>query len=127
MTPHSTYTGPSRHDLQCRSQPLGHKMASRTELTLLHCAAEDSLILPKGACRAYTILSMTRKTVPPCQCPLCHKAPPSFACRRRDLWHGRDMAGAGRRRALWNEALLGEAVAPLLAQAMELAAQQLGE
>ena len=81
-----------------------------------------------GSCYAHTHPVTTQKTGPrQLLSLLSERHPPLLACPRRDLWHGRDMAGAGRRRALWNEALLGEAVAPLLAQAMELAAQQLGK
>jgi hypothetical protein len=45
---------------------------------------------------------------------------------RRDVWHGEDMAGAGQRRARWNEALLESAVAPAYAALVQEAARLLG-
>lgn len=45
---------------------------------------------------------------------------------RRDVWHGDDMAGAGQRRARWNEALLESAVAPAYAALLHEAAVLLG-
>lgn len=53
-------------------------------------------------------------------CPLF-----SAACRR-DVWHGDDMAGAGQRRARWNEALLDSTIAPAYATLIEEAARLLG-
>lgn len=50
-----------------------------------------------------------------------------YACSaRRDVWHGDDMAGAGQRRARWNEALLESAVAPAYAALLQEAAVLLG-
>lgn len=34
----------------------------------------------------------------------------------RDLWHGADLAGGGKKRALWNAALLADGVAPALVE-----------
>lgn len=45
---------------------------------------------------------------------------------RRDVWHGDDMAGAGQRRARWNEALLESAVAPAYAALLQEASRLLG-
>lgn len=45
---------------------------------------------------------------------------------RRDVWHGGDMAGAGRLRAQWNEALLQLVVAPAYLELLAAAAQLLG-
>jgi len=45
---------------------------------------------------------------------------------RRDVWHGDDMAGAGQRRARWNEALLESAIAPAYAALIQEAANLLG-
>lgn len=42
------------------------------------------------------------------------------------MWHGDDMAGAGRRRAEWNEALLQSAIAPAYAALIQEASQLLG-
>lgn len=47
-------------------------------------------------------------------------------CRRRDVWHGTDMAGAGRLRAQWNEALLQLVVAPAYLELLTAAATVLG-
>lgn len=54
---------------------------------------------------------------------VCH----AWTCTcRRDVWHGEDMAGAGQRRARWNEALLESAVAPAYAALVQEAARLLG-
>jgi len=45
---------------------------------------------------------------------------------RRDVWHGGDMAGAGRLRAQWNEALLQLVVAPAYLDLLSAAAETLG-
>ena len=45
---------------------------------------------------------------------------------RRDVWHGGDMAGAGRLRAQWNEALLQLVVAPAYLDLLTAAAGMLG-
>lgn len=45
---------------------------------------------------------------------------------RRDVWHGSDMAGAGRLRAQWNEALLQLVVAPAYLELLAAAAKLLG-
>jgi hypothetical protein len=45
---------------------------------------------------------------------------------RRDVWHGSDMAGAGRLRAQWNEALLQLVVAPAYLELLVAAAKLLG-
>lgn len=42
------------------------------------------------------------------------------------MWHGDDMAGAGQRRARWNEALLESAIAPAYAALIQEAANLLG-
>ena len=42
---------------------------------------------------------------------------------RRELWLGTDMAGAGARRAAWNEALLRDGVAAAYAQTLLRAAE----
>lgn len=50
----------------------------------------------------------------------------SHLCKRsnrRELWLGTDMAGAGARRAAWNEALLREGVASAYAQTLLHAAE----
>lgn len=40
----------------------------------------------------------------------------------RDLWHGADLAGGGKKRALWNAALLADGVAPAYVQVGPLSA-----
>lgn len=49
-----------------------------------------------------------------------------FHIVRRDVWHGTDMAGAGRLRAQWNEALLQLVVAPAYLELLTAAAALLG-
>ena len=39
-----------------------------------------------------------------------------LSSNRRDIWHGRDMAGAGQLRSEWNVALLEDVVAPSYSQ-----------
>merc|ERR1711965_630567 len=39
-----------------------------------------------------------------------------LSSNRRDIWHGSDMAGAGRLRSEWNVALLEDVVAPSYGQ-----------
>jgi hypothetical protein len=50
-----------------------------------------------------------------------------LSSNRRDLWFGSDMAGAGKRRAAWNLALLHDLVGPLYADMLAVAACELGE
>jgi sacsin len=49
-----------------------------------------------------------------------------LSSNRRDVWHGTDMAGVGRLRAQWNEALLQLVVAPAYVELLAHAAQLLG-
>eukprot|EP00878_Enallax_costatus_P018109 GHUV01019053.1.p1 GENE.GHUV01019053.1~~GHUV01019053.1.p1 ORF type:complete len:1075 (+),score=289.48 GHUV01019053.1:149-3226(+) len=49
-----------------------------------------------------------------------------LSSNRRDVWHGSDMAGAGRLRAQWNEALLQLVVAPAYVDLLTAAAKMLG-
>ena len=43
-----------------------------------------------------------------------------LSSNRRDIWHGRDMAGAGQLRSEWNVALLEDVVAPSYSQMLLL-------
>ena len=49
-----------------------------------------------------------------------------LSTNRRDLWHGEDLGGSGKQRALWNLALLADGVAPAYARLLVAAAQRLG-
>lgn len=62
----------------------------------------------------------------PCNFAISVSVALSFTLCRRDVWHGEDMAGAGQRRARWNEALLDAAVAPAYAALIQEAARLLG-
>lgn len=49
-----------------------------------------------------------------------------LSSNRRNLWHGSDLMGAGKRRAMWNCALLSDLAAPLYGQLLASAARKLG-
>jgi sacsin len=89
------------------------------ELSSNRCVSPDSqeLRAPCGAPSAANNLVTTRRAPPPHTCLLPH---------RRDVWHGDDMSGAGRRRAVWNEALLNGAIAQAYAALLQEACQLLG-
>jgi sacsin len=46
--------------------------------------------------------------------------------RRRELWHGGELAGSGRQRAEWNVALLQDGVAPAYVRLLHHLAARLG-
>lgn len=49
-----------------------------------------------------------------------------LSSNRRDLWHGSDLLGIGRKRAAWNATLLGEVVGPLYSSLLATLAPRLG-